>query len=294
MSEKVIVVGAGGMLGGQLVRELVSRGREVLQAGHVVKRGRMVSLDITDEGAVAKLVRDNKCGVVYNCAAFTDVDGAEDNEELATKINGQGAGNLARACRDNDVLFVHVSTDYVFDGCASEPYRPDGEVGPRTAYGRSKLVGEELIGQAGGKWVIVRTAWLYGSGGGNFVDMIMKLGREKESLKVVDDQIGCPTYTVDLARCLADLADKGSQGIYHFCNGAKCSWYDFARAIIEIAGIECEIHPCTSSEYPRKAKRPAYSVLDCEKTFEVLGRRERSWKEALSEYIEEGRRRHEA
>ena len=281
----IIVTGASGMLGTELVRLLRERGGQVLEADAVISRDGQVRLDITDSDAVAQLISRFRPRVVYNCAAFTDVDGAERKEELALKINGQGTGNLAKACRDNGAFFVHVSTDYVFDGNARQPYMPDSPTGPQTAYGRSKLAGEQQIQGIGGKWLIVRTSWLFGREGKNFVDSIVGLAKKNTILKVVDDQKGCPTYAPDLAHCLVDLAGKGLEGIYHFCNGPSCSWYEMAQEAIQIAGIKCEVQPCVSSEYPRPAKRPSYSVLDCEKTYQELDWKVPGWQEAVRKHI---------
>ncbi len=204
---------------------------------------------------------------------------------MPTAINGIGVGNLAKACLENNAHLIHVSTDYVFDGESDRPYRPDDATNPQGAYGRSKLAGEEAIRKIDGKWLIVRTSWLFGKGGKNFVDTILKLAQQRDMLKVVNDQTGCPTCTMDLAACLIGLAQMDCQGIFHFCNGPVCTWYEFAKKIVEIAELPCRVEPCSSSEYPRPAKRPAYSVLDCSETFEQLGWQPCSWQERLYEYI---------
>jgi dTDP-4-dehydrorhamnose reductase len=284
-TDKILVVGVGGMLGREVVRLLNNAGRDVVKADLAAGDGQ-VKIDITDASAVKKLFAEVRPSVVYNCAAFTNVDGAEQHEELAHQVNGDGVGNLARSCLAMGSLLVHVSTDYVFSGDADEPYMPNDDTCPQTAYGRSKLAGEQAMQRVGGQWLLVRTSWLFGKEGGNFVKTILKLAGEKDSLKVVNDQVGCPTYAPDLARCLIDLAAKGACGIYHFCNGPSCSWYDFAKKAVDLAGLDCLVSPCNSSEYPRPAKRPAYSVLDCRATFEVLGRPGRQWPEVLGEYIE--------
>jgi dTDP-4-dehydrorhamnose reductase len=284
-TDKILVVGAGGMLGRELARLLDDAGGDVVKADAAAGDGQ-VKIDITDASAVEKLFGQVRPPVVYNCAAFTNVDGAEQHQELAQKVNGDGVGNLARSCLAIGSLLVHVSTDYVFAGDACKPYKPHDATSPRTVYGSSKLAGELAIQSVGGQWLIVRTSWLFGREGANFVKTILKLACQKDNLKVVNDQIGCPTYAPDLAQGLIDLAAKGARGICHFCNGPACSWYDFAKKAVDLAGLTCSVLPCTSSEYPRPAKRPAYSVLDCEATFELLGRPSRQWPDALGEYIE--------
>jgi len=287
--KKVLVVGATGMLGSETAALLQHREYEVVEAvwppDHQVKH---LCLDITNAEAVKELIDWARPEILFNCSAYTDVDGAETQEDLAREINGRGVGNLAQVCRDGNIFLVHVSTDYVFDGKGNCPYKPNETTSPQTAYGRSKLAGEEAIQSTFGadkNWLIVRTSWLFGRAGKNFVDTILKLAAELSSLKVVHDQIGCPTYAVDLAVCLADLAEKQVGGIYHFCNPPSCSWYDLAREAITKAGIDCQVSPCGSDEYPRPAKRPSYSVLDCRSTFEKLGWTARPWQEALAEHL---------
>ena len=283
---KVLVIGATGMLGSEMVGILQKKGREVVQAvWPPTDIHDTFPLDITDYDAVRVLIEKVEPVEVYNCSAFTDVDGAEENEELATAVNGKGVEYLAESCRYRNIFFAHVSTDYVFDGSGQSPYKPNGLTNPQSAYGRSKLAGEEAIKSVGGNWLIVRTSWLFGRMGSNFVDTILNLARKKPCLKVVNDQVGCPTYAPDLARCLADLAENNGRGIYHFCNQPACSWFDLAREAVEKAGLNCLIEPCDSSEFPRPAARPAYSVLDCSATFAQLGWTNRSWKEALAEYL---------
>ncbi|MCF7958956.1 MAG: dTDP-4-dehydrorhamnose reductase [Phycisphaerae bacterium] len=279
--QKVMVIGAAGMLGGEVVSQLLARGYDVVQTAWPDNNAGQILLDITDQAAVNELVAKVRPVAVYNCSAFTDVDGAESREDIAAQVNGTGVGTLAGACRENNSLLIHVSTDYVFNGASEKPYRCTDPVSPQTAYGRTKLIGEQKIQEIANNWIIVRTSWLYGSGGKNFVDTIVSLARQKENLKVVSDQLGCPTYAPDLARCLIDLAQKGGQGMYHFCNGPACSWFDFARKAVEISGGHCLIEPCTTDEFPRPAKRPAYSVLDCQATFEKLGWTARPWPETL-------------
>ena len=283
-SSKILITGAGGMLGRDLAVLFKNRGEFPVETNWPHLDG-LIPLDITDEKKVGDTFAEYQPEVVFNCAAYTNVDGAEKDEELATRVNGKGPGLLAEACKKTGIRLVHVSTDYVFDGQGSRPYLPDDPTGPRSAYGRSKLAGEEAIRQAGGDWLIVRTSWLFGQFGKNFVDTILSLARVKPTLRVVNDQVGCPTYTVDLARCLVDLAGKGQQGMVHFCNPPPCSWFDLARAAVTLAGLPCKVEPCTTAEFPRPAKRPAYSVLDCTATFEALGWQPQSWEAAVRQHL---------
>jgi len=281
-----LVVGAAGMLGTELVTLLRRRGERPVEEAiwPDLHDGRAV-LDITDATAVTALLARLRPAAVYNCAAYTDVDGAETDEATAQAVNGQGPANLARACKAIGAKLLHVSTDYVFEGVGRIPYRPDDPPNPQGAYGRSKLAGERAIQEIGGSWVIVRTSWLFGRHGRNFIATILELARQRNQLRVVDDQIGCPTYAADLARCLADLAQQDVRGIFHFCNPPACSWFEFAARALELAGLTCRIEPCSTSEFPRPARRPAWSVLDCRDTINRLGWSPRPWPAALVEYL---------
>jgi dTDP-4-dehydrorhamnose reductase len=210
---------------------------------------------------------------VINCAAWTDVDGAEQHEDEALRINRDGARNVAEAAG----RVVYVSTDYVFDGTKREPYLPSDPVNPLSAYGRTKLAGERATAEANPRHFIVRTSWLFGRGGRNFVETMLQLGSERESLRVVDDQIGCPTYTGHLARAIGALVEGEDYGIHHRAGGGHCSWYEFAREIMRRAGLDCDVEPCTTEEFPRPAPRPANSVL--------AGGDLPAWQEGLEEYL---------
>lgn len=282
---KTLIIGATGMLGTELVKQLKRQSRYVIEAIWPDDGSDRILLDITNELAVKKLISSIRPREVYNCAAYTDVDKAEQEENLATAINGTGAGYIAKGCLENDARLIHVSTDYVFNGRSDKPYRTDERPDPQGAYGRSKLAGEKAIQKIGGKWIIVRTSWLFGKGGKNFIETILRLAQQKDILKVVNDQCGCPTSTIDLAACLIGLAQKNSQGLFHFCNPPVCTWYEFAKKIVEIAELPCSVEPCSTSEFPRPAKRPAYSVLDCRETLKQLGYQPCSWQERLCEYI---------
>ncbi|MFN3166514.1 MAG: dTDP-4-dehydrorhamnose reductase [Phycisphaeraceae bacterium] len=226
--------------------------------------------DITDPNAIKRFVTPD-IGVVVNCCAYTNVDGAETSEDMATLVNGTGVGYLAEACRQADALLVHYSTDYVFNGHATEPYKVDGAVEPCNAYGRSKAEGEREIREHQCEHLILRTSWLYAPWGNNFVLTIAKLAKEKDSLKVVNDQHGRPTSAQHLAATSLKLINEGARGILHVTDGGRCSWYEFAKAIAQHANPACTIEPCGSDQYPRPAVRPAYSVLDLEPTQAIVG-----------------------
>jgi dTDP-4-dehydrorhamnose reductase len=231
-------------------------------AGHDVVALTRAQLDVTDVDAVREVVRDARPDVLINCAAWTDVDGAESAEADATAINGDGAGHVAAAAAAAGAFVVHVSTDYVFAGDARAPYAEADPTGPRTAYGRSKLAGERAVASAApDAHAIVRTAWLFGPHGGNFVDTMLRLGAERDALSVVDDQVGSPTYTGHLARALVAIAETRPNGVLHVAGGGRCSWYELAVATFERAGLQVIVRPCTTADYPLPAPRPAFSVL---------------------------------
>ena len=240
-------------------------GRDVVaaagDAGHEAAALARADLDITDAAAVRSAVLAARPDAVINCAAWTDVDGAETAEEQATAVNGAGAGNLAAAAAEAGALLVHVSSDYVFDGRASEPYPEDAPTAPEGAYGRSKLAGEHAVAAAGGRSAIVRSAWVFGPHGRNFVDTMRRLGAERDEIAVVDDQVGCPTYTGHLAAALVQIAERGSTGVMHVAGGGRCSWFDLAVATFEETGLECRVRPQSTADLGRPAPRPAFSVL---------------------------------
>lgn len=226
--------------------------------------------DITDPNSIAKFVTPD-IGVVINCCAYTNVDGAETSEAMATLVNGTGVGYLAEACRQAEAMLVHYSTDYVFNGNASEPYKVDAPHDPCNAYGRSKAEGETEIREHGCEHLILRTSWLYAPWGNNFVLTIARLAKEKESLKVVNDQRGRPTSAQHLAATSWKLIEEGARGTLHVTDGGQCTWYDFAKVIANDANPACKVEPCGSDQYPRPAVRPAYSVLDLEPTEAIVG-----------------------
>jgi dTDP-4-dehydrorhamnose reductase len=237
-------------------------------------------LDVTDAAAVEASVADNRPDAVLNCAAFTDVDRAEGEPEQALRVNGEGAGNVAAAAARAGAAVLYVSTDYVFDGRKREPYVESDPTGPISSYGRSKLAGEEASVAANPRHFVVRSSWLFGAHGRNFVDTM--LGLERDELKVVDDQVGCPTFTGHLAQGLLRLVRGEDYGVHHMAGGGSCSWYEFAREIFRRAGVERRVVPCTTEEFPRPARRPAWSVLGTERPDPILLP---SWQEGLDAYL---------
>ena len=273
---KLLVTGAKGMLGQAVVAAAEKSSDQTLALG----RG---ELDITDAAAITAAIDEFEPDALINCAAWTDVDGAETEEAAATEINGAGAANLAASCAASGVRLIHVSTDYVFDGSASEPYLESSPVNPQSAYGRSKLAGEAAIEAAGGDYAIVRTAWLFGAGGPNFVATMLKLGAEREQIEVVTDQIGCPTWTGHLAPALIACAAAEQTGIFHAVGGGRCSWFDLASETIALAGLKAKVEPTTTDSFPRPAPRPAFSVLGSERGDEAIVLPD--WHEGLRGYL---------
>jgi dTDP-4-dehydrorhamnose reductase len=276
---RLLITGAAGMLGQDLAAAATAAGIETLALSRA-------DLDITDSGAVDEAVSRARPDVVVNCAAWTDVDRAESQEPDALAANGSGAGNVARAAAGSDAWTVHVSSDYVFDGTKREPYVESDPTKPLSAYGRTKLAGEREVARAAPKaHTIVRSSWLFGAGGSCFPATILRLAAERDELKVVDDQIGCPTFTGHLAQALVELAtgDAAVAGTIHLAGGGSCSWYEFARRIVERAGLDCDVRPCTTAEMPRPATRPAHSVLGTERGDEVP--RLQAWEEGLAQYL---------
>ena len=270
---RLLVTGAAGMLGRDVAAAAES-------AGHDVTALARRDLDIADPAAVRAAVADARPDAVVNCAGWTDVDGAEAEEEAATRINGDGAGNLAAAAP----FLVHVSSDYVFDGDATEPYTEGDPTGPRTAYGRSKLAGEHAVAAAGDH-AVVRSAWLFGVHGRNFVATMLRLAEDRDEVNVVADQIGCPTFTGHLAPALVQIAEQRLTGILHVAGGGQCSWQEFAQAAFEEAGTGTSANPVTTAEFPRPAPRPAWSVLTSTRPdAPVLP----DWREGLAGYLRTG------
>lgn len=255
---RLLVVGAYGMLG----REVVAAASA---AGHDVVERDVDSIDIVDADRTTAIVAADAPDAVVNCAAFTDVDGAEEQEDVALQVNGEGAGNLAAAAANAGARIVHVSTDYVFPGDASEPYVESSATGPRSAYGRTKLAGERAVVAANPDHAIARTAWLFGAHGKNFVDTILTLAAGRDTLQVVDDQRGCPTWAGHLAPALVSLSGREATGVFHLAGGGACTWFDLARAALAATGSPCRVEPTTTDAFPRPAPRPAFSVLASER-----------------------------
>jgi dTDP-4-dehydrorhamnose reductase len=275
----ILVIGSRGMLGMDLVEVL--RGDDAVRSAEAD----IDDVDITNAESVAACLERERPDVVINCAAYTDVDGCESNEQAAGAANATGPGLLARACERRGARLLHISTDYVFDGSKKSPYLPDDPPRPLSAYGRTKLAGERAVAAACQNHLIVRTAWLYGAHGRNFVATMLRLGREKPALRVVNDQYGSPTWTADLAPALAKLAASTATGITHATNAGSCSWYEFACEIMRLAGIDTPVHAIPTAEFPRPATRPANSRLDCSRTEEITGIRMRHWRDALAAYL---------
>ncbi len=254
-------------------------------AGHEALAFSHAELDITDPVAVHEAVSGAHPEAVVNCAAWTNVDGAEDEEREATNVNGAGAGHLARAAAAAGAWTVHVSSDYVFDGAKHSPYLESDPTGPVSAYGRSKLAGElEVADHAPYSHTVVRSSWLFGAGGPCFPATILRLAAERDELKVADDQVGCPTFTGHLAQALLTLAEQRPRGVVHVAGGGFCSWFEFATDIVRSAGLQCDVRPCSTRDMPRPARRPAYSVLGSERGDDVAPVLP-PWRDGLAEYM---------
>ena len=284
----ILVTGANGQLGNE-IRILTGDSRHNYIYTDVVEAegNRTTMLDITNAEEVKAMVANHNIDVIINCAAYTNVDAAEDNEVLAEKLNSEAPAILANAMAETGGLLVHISTDYVFGGDPyNTPCREDQKGTPTGVYGATKLRGEQRITASGCKYLIIRTAWLYSEFGKNFVKTMLNLTSTKPQLKVVFDQTGTPTYAYDLANAIVEIVEskkyEGNEGIYHYSNEGVCSWYDFTKVIAEMAGhTECDIQPCHSSEFPSKVVRPSYSVLDKSKIKAVFGLTIPYWTDSL-------------
>lgn len=286
----ILITGANGQLGHEMRNVLA--GDQHFHALFTDVAGEDITmLDITDEAAVEQAVADNDINIIVNCAAYTAVDAAEDNEPLAARLNAEAVGIMARVAKRHGARMVHVSTDYVFDGKGCIPYTEDMPTNPQSAYGRTKLDGEQqLLDTLGSDAVILRTAWLYSPYGKNFVKTMLALGKDKPALKVVFDQVGTPTCARDLATAIVTVmsAPQCQGGVYHFSNEGVISWYDFTLAIHRLAGITtCDVQPCHSDEFPAKAHRPSYSVLDKTKFKTTFGVKVPYWLDSLEATIKQ-------
>ncbi|SYX86445.1 dTDP-4-dehydrorhamnose reductase [Paenibacillus alvei] len=275
---KILVTGANGQLGADVVRLFSQEGYEVFG----LERSQ---LDITDDMMCNKVIGNLQPKVIIHCAAYTAVDNAETDQDNAYSVNAIGTRNIAVAAECVGAKVCYISTDYVFDGTSYRPYVEYDNTNPLTVYGKSKRAGEQLVQSLCSRWFIVRTSWVYGIDGNNFVKTMLKLGKERESLQVVNDQWGSPTYTCDLAAFLEKLVITEKYGVYHASNTGTCSWYEFAKAIFEVAQMPVKVEPCTTEQFPRPALRPRYSVME-PMAIRVNGFPSiRHWKEALIDFI---------
>jgi len=271
---KILVIGNKGMLGTDLIKELKKTDYEIIGWD-------LGEIDITNPKDMHK-IEDNKPDIIINCAAYTDVDEAESKKDLAFSVNVTGVNNLAKICIKLNIPLMHISTDYVFNG-QKEKYNEDDTKDPINYYGKTKAESEDIIVNSLEKYYIIRTSWLFGKNGKNFVETMKKLLTEKNEIKVVDDQKGKPTYTKDLAKAMINLiTEKKDFGIYHCTNEDTCTWFEFALQISDYINSKCKINPCTTKEFPRPAERPRFSILKNNKTMKIRG-----WKEALKAYLEE-------
>ena len=288
---KVLVIGSNGQLGTELCKQLSSG---ISELGSIpddyndveVYSADIPEIDITNQSSTFAYIETHAADIVFNCAAYTNVDGCELYEDDAFRVNAIGARNLAIACERTGAKLLHVSTDYVFPGNGMRPYREDDQPNPISAYGRTKLAGEQNIVQFCSRWFIVRTAWLYGYCGRNFVKAILNKAKSAGKVTVVSDQRGNPTNAVDLAYHMLKIAVTAEYGIYHCTGTGECSWFDFAKSIVSLAKIDAAVISCTSDEYPSPTKRPAYSSLEHMMLRLTVGDEMRSWEDALQCFIE--------
>ncbi len=276
--KRLIVTGAGGMLGADVTRQFSSD----FKVTGLTRQ----DLDITDKKAVRQVFKHYRPEIVINCAAFTRVDDCESMKETAFSVNAEGPGNLASACRDSGALLVHISTDYVFDGSKKSPWKEDEPKAPLNIYGESKLQGEKRVEARCENYLIIRTSWLFGLNGPNFITTMLDLSKKRDELSVVNDQEGSPTSTRDLAWGIKMLVMHDLRGVFHCCNSGSCTWFDLCRFVFEKRGIKgVTLKPVPSESFPRPAARPEYSVLDTSRFKKFTGRKMRPWQQAVSEYL---------
>lgn len=280
---KILVTGAKGQLGSE-IRELSS------SSDYRFEFIDQEELDLTDLDSIESFLRQSNPDSIINCAAYTAVDKAEDEPEIAQKINAGAPGKIAQFCQKNNTRLIHISTDYVFDGDFNRPINEEDHPNPQSVYGKTKLDGENAVSDNFENAYIIRTAWVYSSFGSNFVKTMLRLGKEKKEVNVVSDQIGSPTYAHDLAQAILHIIKEieggnDQPGIYHFSNEGVCSWYDFATEIMRLADLDCKVNPISTTEFPTKAKRPAYSVLDKGKIKNNFNIKAYNWIESLTHYI---------
>ena len=277
---KVLVTGTKGQLGYDVVNELEKR-------GHTAVAVDIEEMDITDAVSVERVITEAEVEAVIHCAAYTAVDAAEDNVEICRRVNAEGTENIAKVCKKLDLKMIYISTDYVFDGEGERPWEPDDERHPLNVYGQTKYEGELAVEKYLEKYFIVRIAWVFGVNGKNFIKTMLKLSETHEELNVVDDQVGSPTYTYDLAVLLVDMVESDRYGRYHATNEGLCTWYEFAKEIFRQAGVEVKVNPVTSDMFPAKAKRPKNSRMSKEKLDANGFHRLPTWQDALERYLSE-------
>ncbi|MBD5529337.1 MAG: dTDP-4-dehydrorhamnose reductase [Lachnospiraceae bacterium] len=276
---KILVTGVKGQLGYDVVNELEKRGIEAVGVD-------IEEMDITDAASVSSVIHREMPDAVIHCAAYTAVDAAEENEALCRRVNADGTRNIAQVCKELDCKMIYISTDYVFGGQGERPWEPEDDRDPQSVYGQTKYEGELAVQELLDKYFIVRIAWVFGVNGKNFVKTMLKLSENHDTITVVNDQFGSPTYTYDLARLLVDMVLTEKYGVYHATNEGICSWYDFACAIFEEAGIDMTVKPVSTAEYGAKASRPANSRMSKEKLTENGFERLPAWQDALKRYLE--------
>lgn len=277
---RVLVTGVKGQLGYDVVNECKKQGIDPVGVD-------IEEMDITDEAAVRKVITESNVEAVIHCAAYTAVDAAEDNVDLCRKVNAGGTENIAKVCKELNLKMMYISTDYVFDGQGERPWQPDDERHPLNVYGQTKCEGEYAVEKYLDKYFIVRIAWVFGVNGKNFIKTMLRLGKERGAVSVVNDQIGSPTYTFDLAVLLVDMIQTEKYGRYHATNEGLCSWYEFACEIFQQAGMDVTVTPVSSDQFPAKAKRPSNSRMSKDKLEENGFNRLPTWQDALSRYLKE-------
>lgn len=277
---RVLVTGVKGQLGHDVMDELAKRGHTGIGVD-------IEEMDITDPEACDRVIREADVEAVIHCAAYTAVDAAEEHEELCRKVNAVGVENIAKVCSALDIKMMYISTDYVFPGEGTRPWEPDDERQPLNVYGQTKYEGELAVEKYVKKFFTVRIAWVFGVNGKNFIKTMLNLGKTRDTISVVNDQIGSPTYTYDLARLLVDMIETDKYGRYHATNEGLCTWYEFAEEIFRQAGMQVKVLPVTSDEFPAKAKRPHNSRMSKDKLEENGFKRLPDWKDALKRYLKE-------
>ncbi len=275
---KIFVTGVRGQLGHDVVEELTRRGIPAIGVD-------IEEMDVTDGECVERVIREAAPDAVIHCAAYTAVDAAEENEELCRRINAEGPRNIAAVCKKLDIKMLYISTDYVFSGEGERPWEPEDERRPQSVYGQTKYEGELAVQELLDKYFIVRIAWVFGINGKNFVKTMLKLSENHDTIRVVNDQFGSPTYTYDLARLLVDMVLTEKYGVYHATNEGICSWYDFACAIFKEAGVSVNVVPVSTAEYGAKAKRPANSRMNKDKLTQMGFEKLPLWQDALKRYV---------